>query len=178
MLIIPMGHKNDENGVLSKMFELRLQGALQEYRKNPDAKILVQGGFGHFNQSSHSSAHHASEYLIRQGVQELAIFANHDTTSTVEEALSAHRFAQTHREQSICVVTSHCHLERTQVVFEHFFNPEQLRFVSTTDSISPDELIPIVQHEKAGLKLIRDQGGVILEGRLFTRRKRKTKKAK
>ena len=176
MLIIPMGHQNDEKGVLTKMFELRLQGALQEYKKHPVSKILVQGGFGHFNTSSHSSAYHASKYLIDQGVRESDIFAIHDTTSTVEEALSAQRFTQTHREQSICVVTSHCHLKRTQFVFEHFFDPERLRFVGTPDGVSPDELITIMQHEEKGLKEIRDQGGVILEGKLFTRREERSEK--
>lgn len=172
MLIIAMGHENDRSGALSKMFELRLQGVLQKYRKNPGAEILVQGGFGHFNKSSHSSAHHASTYLIGQGVNKSDIFLRDDTTSTVEEALSAQRFIQSHGGKSICVVTSQCHLERTQFVFEHFFAPEQLRFVGTPDGVSPDELIPIMQHEKEGLKLLRDQGGVILEGKLFTRREK------
>jgi len=174
MLIIVMNGGNDENGVVSGKFEKRLQGTIEEYEKHPGSKILVQGGFGHFNSSSQSSAYHATNFLISRGVTESDIYAIQKTTSTVEEALSAQRVLQNFPKEDVCVVTSKFHLERTKLVFEHFFDPEQLRFVGTPNGVSPEELIKWKQHETRGLKLLRNQGGVILEGQLFTRRKRKT----
>lgn len=174
MLIIVMNGGNDVNGVVSGKFEKRLQGAIEEYKKHPGSKILVQGGFGHFNSSSKPSAYHATNFLTSRGVTKSDIFAIPETTSTVEEALSAQRFLQKFPKEDICVVTSNFHIERTKFVFEHFFDPEQLRFVGTPNGVSPEELIKWKQHETRGLKLLRDQGGVILEGQLFMRRKRKT----
>lgn len=177
LLIIAMGHENDENGVLSEMFKLRLQGAIREYRKHPGARVLVQGGFGHFNRSSHSSAHHASKYLIEQGVSVSDILTRHHTNSTVSEAFSAWEISQANPKTPLCVVTSYCHIVRTQFVFEHFFDPDQLQFVATPDGVTSDELFAIRQHEQDGMKLIRDQGGVIWNGELFKLRKWKTKPA-
>ena len=72
--------------------------------------------------------------------------------------------------RSICVVTSHLHIERTQLVFEHFFDPEILTFIGAANCVSSEELSVRKIHEAKRIKQIREQGGVIVGDRLLTRK--------
>lgn len=149
------------------MFRFRLLGALAQYERHADAHILVQGGFGHFNKSPEPSAVHAQRFLVSRGVNEHDIWTIHTTMSTVTEALSSWRFVQSHPASTVSVVTSHVHLRRSRVVFEHFFDPETLTLVGTENGVPDSELPEWERHEQEGLALLRKQGGVKLEGRLF-----------
>ena len=165
--IIPLAHKNDEHGSLAEMAKSRARGAIQEYRKRTGSRILVQGGFGHFNSSPKPFAEHLARFLVEQSVNPNDIDIVPETTTTVEEAASAQRFLANSGPRCVCIVTSEIHMKRTALIFRHFFDDESLVFVSTPDCVSDEELAWYRDHEERGLRLLGEQGGVMVNGTLI-----------
>jgi uncharacterized SAM-binding protein YcdF (DUF218 family) len=171
-LVIVLGAQNDDQGRLSPMALARVGGALDLYRRRPGCKLLVTGGYGHFNPAPRPHAHYLTAYLIQQGVDPDDILAQIESAHTVEDAALAHQFLrETTRShlRSIAVVTSEVHVPRARLVFEHFFSPAQLAFIGTPDAVSPKRLRMLQAHEAEQIARIRMQGGVICQGQLLRR---------
>ena len=88
----------------------------------------------------------------------------------VEEAVfSKKRLENLAAVRSICVVISECHIERARLIFEHFFEPTGLTFVGTPDAVSPERLAQLKAHEEMRIDQIKQQGGILFNGKLFLR---------
>ena len=169
-VIILLGGRNDEAGRLTAMTKSRADGALEAYRSTRDAKLILNGGFGHFNATSKTHASYLARYLQKCGVLESDILALLESTNTVEEAVFSARFLAPYSVKSARVVTSETHLPRVKLIFEHFFSPSSLKFVETPDAVPADELVRWQGREKQKLQRLHDQGGVIVDEVLHRRK--------
>ena len=185
-VIVVLGAQNDASGVLSPMALARARGALEHYYRPPGAKLVVTGGYGHFNPAPQPHAHYMAAYLIEQGVDPGDVLAQVESAHTVEDAALTRRFllqlvdsgrgdsptveiGASLPVSSIVVVTSEVHVPRAQLIFEHFFSPAQLAFVGTPNAVSAERLQELKTHEAEQIARIRRQGGVIYKGRLKRR---------
>jgi uncharacterized SAM-binding protein YcdF (DUF218 family) len=185
-IIIVLGAQNDQQGRLSAMALARAQGALEQYRSRPGARLLATGGHGHFNPAPQPHAYYMATYLIEQGVDPNDILARVESAHTVEDAALTRRvlgaFIEPGHEdapsaakrarsyvRSIVVVTSEVHVPRAQLIFQHFYDPARLTFVGTPDAVPPERLRELRAHEAEQLERIRRQGGVLYRGRLVRR---------
>ena len=85
-VIVVLGAQNDAAGVLSPMALARARGTLEQYRRLPGAKLVVTGGYGHFNPAPQPHAHYMAAYLIEHGVDPGDILARVESAHTVEDA--------------------------------------------------------------------------------------------
>jgi uncharacterized SAM-binding protein YcdF (DUF218 family) len=91
-LIIVLGAQNDAQGRLSAMALARARGALEVYRECTGRRLVVTGGYGHFNPAPLPHAHYMARYLIAQGVDPTDILAQVESAHTVEDAALTRQF--------------------------------------------------------------------------------------
>jgi uncharacterized SAM-binding protein YcdF (DUF218 family) len=166
-VIILLGAQNDNNGKLSNMAVSRIQGAIRKYVEFPGSKLLIHGGYGHFNNTNRPHSYYVEQYLLNQGIKKTDIIAKLETANTVEEAAFSKNFLDAFEINSICVVTSEFHIRRAKLIFEHFFKPHLLTFVGTLNGVSSRFLQSLYSQEEKRIKEINKQGGVIFNGELY-----------
>ena len=166
-VVIYLGAQNDAQGVLSAMALERAQGAMDAYRSTPGAKLLITGGYGHFNPAPLPHAHYVVQHLLAEDVPAKDLLPPVESQHTVEDAALTRESLALHDVRSICVVTSELHVPRAQLIFTCFFDPARLSFVGTPNCISGERLQRQAAHEQKSIALIRRQGGIIYQGRLW-----------
>jgi uncharacterized SAM-binding protein YcdF (DUF218 family) len=166
-VILYLGAGNDAHGKLSEMALARAQGALETYRRTPNARLLVTGGYGHFNSAPRPHAHYVRRHMLAQGVPAEDLLPIVESRNTVEDAAFAREALASLKVDSICVVTSTFHVPRTRLIFACFFDPARLSFVGTPNDLSAERLRQSEAHEKEGIATIRRQGGILYQGRLW-----------
>ena len=166
-VILYLGADNDAQGVLSETARVRAQGALDAYCSTPEAKLLVTGGYGHFNPAPLPHAHYVVQYLHAQGVPADDLLPIVESRHTVENAALSLEVLSPLDVRSICVVTSGFHVQRAQLIFSCFFDPALLSFLNTPSCLAKERLQRREAHEKASIALIRRQGGILYGGRLW-----------
>lgn len=171
-VVIVLGAQNDMNGKLSEMAVERVEGALREYRRRPGSKLVLTGGYGHFNRSRRPHAHYLAQDLTGRGVDERDFLPFVESSTTVEDALFSKRLLDGYAVKSICVVTSELHVRKARLIFEHLFEPAVLTFVGTPNGVAAESLRRYEAHEKTAIKRIKKQGGVIYDGRLYLRKQK------
>jgi uncharacterized SAM-binding protein YcdF (DUF218 family) len=167
-VLVVLGAQNDASGALSPMALARAQGALEQYRRRPGAKLVVTGGYGRFNPAPRPHAHYMAAHLIEQGVDPGDILAQVESAHTVEDAALT-RALLDGADCSIVVVTSEIHVPRARLIFEHFYPSTRLTFVGTPDAVSAERRQEMETHEAKQIARIRRQGGVIYQERLHGR---------
>jgi uncharacterized SAM-binding protein YcdF (DUF218 family) len=165
-IIVVLGAQNDLDGRLSPMARARAMLAIDQFRQTPKARVLLTASYGHFNQSSRPHAYHMARFMIDRGVNADALLPFVLSTNTVEDAALSARLLCQYAVSSMCVVTSQVHVERSRLIFEHFFDRDLLSFVGAPNGVSDGDLPGLLAHEAAGIQQIRSQGGVWFEGRL------------
>jgi len=166
-VIIYLGARNDERGRLCATAMRRAQGAVDAYRATPGSKLLVTGGYGHFNPAPLPHAHYVVQHLLAQGVPADDLLPIIESRHTVEDAALSREALASLDVDEICVVTSSFHAARARLIFECFFDPARLSFVDTPAFLSSERLQQREAHEAASVALIRQQGGIIYQGRLW-----------
>jgi uncharacterized SAM-binding protein YcdF (DUF218 family) len=166
-VIIYLGARNDAQGRLCRTALRRIEGALDAYRATPGSKLLVTGGHGHFNPTSLPHAHYVVQHLLAQGVPEDDLLPIVESRHTVEDAALSRDVLASLDVDSICVVTSTFHVARARLIFRCFFDPARLSFASTPAFLSTERLQQRKAHETASIALIRRQGGILYQGRLW-----------
>jgi uncharacterized SAM-binding protein YcdF (DUF218 family) len=169
-IIIVLGGQNDVAGKISPMTQERATRAIELLRCTPHARLLLTGGYGHFNSSTQPHAYHLSTFIIDQGVDPGHFLPFVLSANTVEDAVFSARALRGFVLSGIDVATSQIHVARAQLVFEHFFDPALLHFHGAPDAAASDVLLRHAAHEQAAIEQIRMQGGVLFEGQLHTRR--------
>lgn len=167
-VVVVLGAQNDLDGVLSPMARERAIRGIAEFRRTPNARLLLTSSYGHFNRTAEPHAYHMARYMLERGVKEGDLLPFVLSTNTVEDAALSARLLLGYTVSSICVVTSEVHVERAKLIFEHFFNPDLLWFVGAPNGVADDVLPRLVAHEVAGVRQIRAQRGVLFEGRLYS----------
>ena len=80
--IIVLGCGLEEDGTPSKTLELRLDGAIDYYNKNPDCYIITTGNFS--RGSKITEAESMKNYLVRKGIPEEKILCDNQAVNTKE----------------------------------------------------------------------------------------------
>lgn len=166
-VIIYLGARNDAQGRLCKTALRRVHGALDAYRAAPGSKLLVTGGYGHFNRTPLPHAHYVIQYMLAQGVPTDDLLPMVESRHTVEDAALSREALASLDVDSICVVTSTFHVARARLIFECFFDPAKLSFVATPTFLSAERSQQRKAHEAASIALIRQQGGILYQGKLW-----------
>jgi len=158
-VIIVLGSPNDDEGKLSATALSRLDRALAEYKKQPEAAILLTGGFGpHFNCSPRPHADYAREYLLGQGVPETAVLEPALSSNTVEDAVLCKRILSGGILDHAVVVTSDYHLERAEFIFSHFLPSLEIDYCPTHAPQTQAERETCLAHEQMALAALRTNG--------------------
>jgi uncharacterized SAM-binding protein YcdF (DUF218 family) len=76
-------------------------------------------------------------YAISLGVPERDILVDHDSGSTVENAIFAKEIVKKNRCRSVLIATSPAHSRRTKMVFQKFF-PKEIQVTVTCDASTFD----------------------------------------
>jgi uncharacterized SAM-binding protein YcdF (DUF218 family) len=111
VIIIPSG--TEDGG--------RIRYGVSLYRKGFAPKILLSGSSYLVEETGIDLM---KVYALSLGVSERDIWVDHDSGSTVENALYAKGFAEKNECQSVLVVTSPTHSRRTKIVFNKLFPKE------------------------------------------------------
>lgn len=169
-LITLLGAQNDERGNLSDMAVLRAEGALEAYRSTPGSRFLIHGGYGHFNRAERPHGYYLRQFLLGRGLDPSHVLGVLESAHTVDEGLRTYRFLDGRDAIGLTIVTSNHHMARARLIFEHFFSPALLEYVSTGDGVDEDELRTRRAHEAMRVEEILDQGGVLVDGTLWARK--------
>jgi uncharacterized SAM-binding protein YcdF (DUF218 family) len=166
-VVIYLGARNDAQGVLAETAIERVKGAIDAYQKTPGSKLLVTGGYGHFNPAPLPHAHYVVQHMRTLGVPADDLLPVVESRHTVEDAALSRELLAPLDVRSICVVTSTFHVARARLIFSCFFDPDTLSFVATPDSASREFLERREVHERESIALIRRQGGILYQGKLW-----------
>ena len=134
---------------------------IQEYRKHPDWKIVLTGGYGaHFNEAVKPHAYYMQQYLIEQGVPDQTIVDSVMSTNTLEDASLSKPIIIKYNVQDIIVVTSDYHYDRARYIFEQEYSDTNVRIQfslsNTYESTCEFDLKSQKTHEKEALKKLKD----------------------
>ena len=161
-----LGFSNDESGVLSEAMRERVAMAARLYRADPGLKVIVTGGHGdNFNRAPLAHRHYANLALARRGVPAESL--EHDgflSANTVEDAMMIVAFATRRALASFEVVTSAFHLARCGLIFGCVAPEHDVIFHAAQD---PPDVAALERHEERARAILRAQGGVIWNSRLF-----------
>ena len=119
VILIPSG--TDNGG--------RIRYGVTLYQKGFAPKILLCGSSHLWNETGIDLM---KVYALRLGVSEGDIWVDHDSGSTVENALFSKAIVEKHGCQSVLVVTSPTHSYRTKKVFQKYF-PKAIRVTVSCD---------------------------------------------
>lgn len=167
--ILVLGAWNEPDGTLSPEAINRLKTALSWYYRNPQTHFLVSGGFGdNFNTSPQPHSHHLAQILKQQGVLSSHIVQLNTPKNTVEEAIAAFEFFKTHPVKKFMVITSAFHIQRSTLIFQHFFTPSTIEWIAAPSNLTGQALQERLAHEAKAIALIQQQGGIFVGNELRT----------
>ncbi|MBP7252654.1 MAG: YdcF family protein [Alphaproteobacteria bacterium] len=107
---IVLGSKVNPDGSLSPRLQARLDRALALYQQKLVAHLIVSGGYG---KEGHDEALVMKQYLLRQGIPEMALIADQHGDNTEATALNSMAIMQQHGWKSAIVVTQYFHIARS-----------------------------------------------------------------
>jgi len=158
-IIIILGSPNDDRGRLSAIALSRLELGLAEYRKRPEAAILLTGGFGpHFNTSPRPHADYAREYLLGQGVPEAAFMEPALSSNTVEDAVLSRRILANGNFDHALVVTSDYHIDRAEFIFSRLLPGLDINYCPASTPQTETESDACLAHEHGALEALKEKG--------------------
>ncbi|MBU4315622.1 YdcF family protein [Patescibacteria group bacterium] len=166
--IVQLGSPNSPNGILSHIAISRTKKTAEMAIQNLEAKILITGGWGRFNESPLAHGEYVREKLVGEyKINPARIEPILLTHNTVEDAIFVRdKIASRDR---IIVVTSDFHVPRTEYLFRCIFGRVMnIQFVgSVSDFLSVGERMEQEKHENQALMTLKAQGGVVWNGCLL-----------
>lgn len=161
-LILVLGAPNDEYGNLSQIALDRLACAYSLYINNKNACFLCTGGFGeHFNKSAQPHAYHAKRFLMSKGVRACDFLEYVPSSNTVEDFRKSKSVIERERPDTLLIVTSDFHVERTRILHDIIINYPSTLFISARSSLTEIELAPLIDHEKKAVQELIDNEYVL-----------------
>jgi len=157
-VIVVLGSPNFPDGTLGPIAIDRLNGCLSLFDPQKH-KILCSGGFGsHFNTSPTAHAIYLKNYLIENGVPEMAFLPAALSSNTVEDAVMSKAILNDFVFQKILIITSEYHLARVKFIFEEILKGFPLDYKPIEHHAIDDLLAPLIQHEKRAMDQLMTQG--------------------
>jgi uncharacterized SAM-binding protein YcdF (DUF218 family) len=161
--IIVLGSPNAKDGRLYDVAVGRCETALNVYRKHPDYKFILTGGFGsHFNQSNQPHAYYLAQCLINSGIQEKDILEFAESANSIEDALLSRPIVEKYNIRRLIIVTSDYHAERAEFIFTKVYEDldVNISFSAADTNIENSELDirRLIQHEKTALQKLKKNG--------------------
>ena len=117
--LVILGNPATREGQPSAILKSRLDTALAYLSQHNIRKIVVTGK-ATYNQFEEAETQ--KQYLLSHNISETLIIKECDSTSTPDNALYVCRLTKKLNLANIVVVTSHYHKERTQYIFNHYFD--------------------------------------------------------
>lgn len=139
----------------------RCAQALREYRRRPDCKLLLTGGYGaHFNTTDRPHAFYLQQHLVAHGIPATGFLPFAESTNTLEDASLSYPIAQEYGAQYAIVVTSDYHEARARYIFERTYKDIELSFsVCATDPERCEfDLELQKRHEAESLERLKQRG--------------------
>lgn len=153
LVILPLGGVNDNEKNLSFLSKQRLNKAIdlkEIYKKNYNIKIVLSGGFGHFNVTNESHSKIQEKYLLTNGVLESFIgYGNTNSFSkiedTVDEAIALYNEINSlnsdfYKADKIIIITSLYHLPRAKYLMEIAYNKNKQSHIKELEFVQCDQL--------------------------------------
>lgn len=162
-----LGTSNDDDGTLSAISLSRVDAAERQYRIDPQIIITATGSHGaHFNSAVWPHRHYVDQELIRRGIP-TATVSNDEllSSNTVEDALVIDRFCKRRSVASFGIATSAFHVRRCEMIFDCLCPDYAITFHAGIDPAATNRAK--IAHEVAAQTMLRQQGGVMVEGKLF-----------
>ncbi|WP_343560614.1 YdcF family protein [Sphingobacterium sp.] len=157
-MILVLGAPNDAQGNLAQIAQDRLNCACNLYLRNPGFKIVCTGGFGaHFNTTDQPHYFYAHKFLIEKGVPKHALGDGILSANTVEDFKLSRALIMEQNPQILIVVTSDFHMQRAQLLYQRYIDYPKVVFVPAPSSLSKEELVPLIAHESAAVKRLREE---------------------
>ncbi len=155
-ILLLLGSPNNEKGELSQIATDRITYASNVYKSNNNLKILCTGGFGeHFNVTNLPHAYYAQKKLIQKGIHHDDFLPYVLSTNTYEDFEMAKETIQSNAPGLLIVVTSDFHMERAIMLQETLINYPQTIYLPAKSSLSKNELLPLIEHEKNAIKRLK-----------------------
>ncbi|OON41457.1 hypothetical protein BTJ39_05735 [Izhakiella australiensis] len=139
LAIVTMGYALNADGSMHSVLVARLEKTLQLAQKFPQAILIVTGGAPKNNRTE---AQAMTQWLIKHGVNNRRIFADHYSTSTVQNALFARYILSQQKIKRALIVTSPGHLRRSKLLFtlaSRQTGPRNIEYLSVADSEKAQE---------------------------------------
>jgi len=157
-----LGSPNDAEGHLHSIAVERCEYALALAECNPDAWLLLTGGYGeHFNVTPLPHAEYLRRWLHGRGVSESRLLPFAESRNTLEDASLSKALVVDRGIRTLVVVTSDYHLERARFVFEREFADTDVTLVFTaTRTREADcqlDVAALKAHEKRALDRLRQK---------------------
>ena len=161
-IILLLGGPNDDKGNLSKIASDRVECAYHLYKNNDHVQVLATGGFGdHFNKTAMPHAYYTTQLLKQKGVNEHDILEYILSANSVEDFKISKPVIERERPDLLLLVTSDFHMERARILCNLILRYPDIVFIPARSSLSREELVPLVQHEKEAIMKLRNNNYVI-----------------
>lgn len=110
--ILILGNTVNEDGTLSQRLKARMDKALELYRNNKAAKVVVSGGLG---KEGHWEGTAMKNYLLEQGIPGSKVIVDNQGVNTEATAINYLALARENNFNSVIVVTQFYHISRTRL---------------------------------------------------------------
>lgn len=158
MTIVILGGGITKDGNLPKHVKERLEKALQIFRKQKQAKVLVCGRYSFLYPKNQlpkkTEARAMRDYLINIGIPKKDIYLENKSKDTIGNVYYAKKlYFIPRKEKDAVIITSEFHLERVKFIFRKIFgNGYQFKFIFPLFSLNVKEKTKIVERQKNLLK--------------------------
>jgi len=166
-IIIVLGSANDKKGNLSPNSKNRMDRAIKEFKKNPDYKLLLTGGFGKFNTTDKPHAYYLKKYALEKGLKEDNILKIVESGNTVEDAYFSKPILDKYKPEKVFISTSNFHLPRAIYIFERILKGFNLEFIGSKEDTDNETLKKLKAHEEKSLNSLKENGIYMPNGKII-----------
>lgn len=158
-ILMVLGSPNDENGVLLSLAFDRLYRTYDLAISNENSKILCTGGIAeHFNKTNKPHYDYAQEFLTLKGIKPNRFLPGTPSKNTVQDFSLSIPVIQEFNPDLLTIITSDFHIERVQIIAEAILPQINKFYVSVNNSLSYEELRPLLEHEKNAVLFLKENG--------------------
>ena len=162
------GHANDTHGNLSVFTQQRIDCADDLQQHQPNTIMIASGGTGHFNQTSTPHAHYIRDCWLEMGIARNRIVTFDTPQHTVDEIQCLKSWCLAHGSTSGWIISSDFHIDRIDFICQRLLKGLSISLIRV-DSKSADPALRqrAITHEQKRLDQLKQQGGVLIDNKLF-----------
>jgi len=166
MTIVILGGGIDKNGNLPQYVKKRLDKAIEIFKKNKNAKILVSGKYSFLYPKNLippvTEAQAMKDYLIKKGILKKNIFLENKSKDTISNAYYAKKiYFIPKKEKRAKIITSEFHLPRVRYIFKKVFGRDyKFQYIPISSNLNNKSVDKVQQRQK---KLLEKTKGILNE---------------